>query len=83
MVLTIFWKLIEIKANQYSKRATEWESEDWVENKESVEEMQNQLQRCGVVDLLARIVSQEKISLIKDECFYTSVALLVGGNKIC
>jgi len=41
MVLTIFRKLIEIKANQYSKRATEWEYEDWVENKESVEEMQN------------------------------------------
>lgn len=41
MSLTIFRKLIEIKANQFSKWATEWESEDWFENWESVEEMQN------------------------------------------
>jgi hypothetical protein len=43
IALTILRKLVEIKAHQYNKRATEWECEDWAEYKDDVESMQGEI----------------------------------------
>jgi hypothetical protein len=39
MCLIIFRKIIELQSGEYLMRATEWETEDWIDVVDEVEEM--------------------------------------------
>lgn len=43
--------------------------------------MQNKLAKVGVIELICDIIMTSKIEILKEECLFLAVALLVGGNQ--
>ncbi len=84
LAFKILRKVIEMENVQNTKPAADWETEDWANYAEAIEERQELLAELDVVGLLCRVVSTNQNEPLDEEVFeeaiLVAIACLLGGN---
>ena len=60
--------------------AADWETKEWIEYADRVEEKQNMLCRLDLVSVLCRIIAYSEDRQVIAEAVLVCIAMLLGGN---
>ena len=79
--LRLLRRSVEVEVKDAKGLAADWDTDEWIEYQEAVENQQNLLVEVGCVPLLCHLLATKKESEVKVECQLLAIAVLLGGNR--